>query len=680
MGGDRIRILDFGVVKQLEADIELTQVQSVVGSPQYMSPEQIRGEPVDGRADLYALGAILFQLVSGRVPFSGRDPMAVVMKHLTDPVPVIAEVNPSALVPASTEQIIYRAMAKSPSDRFSDAREMLEAINQEMASLRGMTSMTAEPTRVDPSLHEMATGILEDVDDCTLPDPSPLDTQPIQVSLRQLEGVRLEGYQAYIDLNCPYCFALFERISRWNIADQVEWRMIEHSSHLLDGEFDLEQEQMLSNEVFEVHHRAPDIDLHLPADRCQSTLATYLLAVVHGLFPDQVNALRRSVYQALWQQGHNIGDVGVLEALLREHQLPVELLGMCTEPPVEFTEWQAAWERGEYDFSIPVLTHEASGRVLIGLADQTSLAQFLLGDRMRVIDRTVCFYQRKPAILLCGWLNHAWPVLVDVKDKVEIIQAPTARRASEMLSERASPEVLMIEDGHVTAEELAQLGDQARSRSVPWLVVTTEPDPEKEIAALSAGAVEVLPAVGDGRIARARLSRILADRFRLTLDKRTSPVDSLTRLATRTVFIERLEEEWARALSQKEPLHVLLLNIDGFKAYNRTHGYFCGDKVLIDLSQQFQRVIAGQGGLLARFSGNEFVLLLLGASEEQREALGQSMQNVVVEAQIENRVEGSGGVLSASVGSFGLTPTAQDSVYALLDGAHQDLHTRRKGS
>jgi len=679
MGRERVRILDFGVVKQLESDIEITQVQSVVGSPQYMSPEQIRGEGVDGRADLYALGAILFQLLSGRVPFSGRDPMAVVMKHITEPVPAIAQLNPSALVPASVEGIVYRAMAKSPDDRFQTALEMMETITKELSVLQGGTPTTAAAAlNEDLALHEMVTGVLEAPEDCTLPDALELNTQPIEKSLEQLEGVDLDGYQAYIDLNCPYCYALFERLCRWNLAEQVEWRMVEHASHVLEGVFDLDQEQLLSNEVFEVHHRAPDIDLNLPRDRCQSTLATYLLAVVHGLFPEQTNTFRRAVYQALWQKGQNIGEVDVLKQLLKENGLPEELLGMCETPPEEFQSWQTEWERGDYDFSIPVLTHAPSGRVLIGLADQTSLAEFLLGDRMRVIDRTVCFYQRKPAILLCGWLNHIWPVLEDVKDKVEIIQAPTARKAAEMLSEHAAPELVMVEDGHVTPEELMSLGEQARARSVPWLVVTQTPDPDREIAALSAGAVEVLPIDGDGRIARARLSRILKDRFRLAAESRFSPMDSLTRLPTRRVFLERLEDEWSRAVKHRDRLGIVLLNLDGFKAYNRAHGYFCGDQVLVDLSRKFQRAIANDRGHLARFSGNEFVLLLPGATDTKIEEIAQSLKNMVQDARIENRASSGASCLAASVGVQGITPTDSDSIYLLLDGAHKDLQARRE--
>lgn len=683
MGGEHIKILDFGVVKQMAANLEITRVQSILGSPQYMSPEQVQGTEIDGRSDLYSLGAILFQLLSGRVPFSGRDPMSVVVKHITDPVPAIYEINPAVAIPADVEGIVRRAMAKAPADRFASARDMLATIQRVEAAISGTSDLAlartvAPEADLPASIHDMPTGVMDTEVDCMATNAVDQDnTLPLEDTLGQLAGVELEGYKAFIDLNCPYCYALFERISRWGVAGQIEWCMIEHSSHVLEGGFDLHQEELLSNEVFEVHHRAPDIDLSLPPERCQSTKATWLLAVIHRLFPEKANPFRRSLYAALWQFGRNIGDVGVLLDLLAAHGMPVELLSMCEEPPDEFKGWQAAWEQGDFDFSIPVLTHPASGRVLIGLADQSSLAEFLLGDRMRVIDRTVCFYQRKPSVLLCGWMSHVWTLLEDVKTKVEIIQAPTARRASEMLSERAVPELLIIEDGHVSAEELETLGRQARARSVPWVVATTTPSTEAEIDALSAGAIEYLPLDGDARIARARFGRILKDRFQMSSQSRMAPTDALTRLPTRRVLLERMEEEWERALERDEPLSLVLLNLDGFKAYNKHHGYLSGDEVLIELARNFQREVSGRGQQLARFSGNEFAALLPRATAHDASGVAQRMLDLVQSLRIQNGSGGDTAILKASIGVHCVVPAKTASVYELVDGAHRDLKFRR---
>ena len=459
VGGELVKILDFGVVKQLDDEMEITRVQTVVGSPQYMSPEQIKGEPLDGRSDLYSLGAIMFQLLTGRVPFPGQDPMSVVMKHITDPVPSFDDVDPSLGVPLFVEDLVKKALGKTSENRFRDARAMLRALSEASGKLRG--------TAPEPLFEHVREGALLDAPTAVLDAPTQLKPEDsLDLTVSQLRGTVLDGYVAYIDLNCPYCYALYERVYRWGLAEQIEWRMVEHASHVLDGEFDLVQEELLSSEVFEVHHRAPDIELSLPPDRCRSTQATHLIAIVQRLFPERTNAVRVALYRALWQEGRNIGDEEVMLDVLRAHGLPEELLGMCTEAPEEFLEWQRAWDQGDFDHSIPVMTHAATDRVIIGLADQISLAHFLLGERTRVVDRAVCFYQPKPVLLLCGWLSHLWPLLVEIKDSVEIIQAPTARRASEMLGERSSPAMLIIQDDHLTSDEMLQLGVQARSLSL----------------------------------------------------------------------------------------------------------------------------------------------------------------------------------------------------------------------
>lgn len=87
-----------------------------IGSPHYMSPEQIEGQTGDGRADLYSLGIVLYEMLTGRPPFDADDPFAVIGKHLSEPVPKL----PEAL--ALYQPLIDRTLAKRPEERFSSAR------------------------------------------------------------------------------------------------------------------------------------------------------------------------------------------------------------------------------------------------------------------------------------------------------------------------------------------------------------------------------------------------------------------------------------------------------------------------------------------------------------------------------------------------------------------------------
>lgn len=119
-------ISDFGIAKISRAQVSNVTGSGIIGTPAYMAPEQASGETVDGRTDIYALGIILFEMLTGRQPYEADTPMAVAIKHITDPVPHILEANPN--LPPAVEEIIQTAMAKSKDDRFSTAVEMVDAL------------------------------------------------------------------------------------------------------------------------------------------------------------------------------------------------------------------------------------------------------------------------------------------------------------------------------------------------------------------------------------------------------------------------------------------------------------------------------------------------------------------------------------------------------------------------
>ena len=122
-----IKILDFGLVKSLHGDAELTRNGAIIGSPLYMAPEQGRGEDVDHRADIYSLGCALYHMLTGRPPFSGPSPVGVIAMHMSD-VPVkVRSVAPE--VPDRLQQIVERMMAKAPADRPATYDELISALD-----------------------------------------------------------------------------------------------------------------------------------------------------------------------------------------------------------------------------------------------------------------------------------------------------------------------------------------------------------------------------------------------------------------------------------------------------------------------------------------------------------------------------------------------------------------------
>jgi eukaryotic-like serine/threonine-protein kinase len=115
-----VKVMDFGIARATTS-ATITQTQAVIGTAQYISPEQVEGREVDARGDLYSLGCLLYELLTGRVPFSGDSPVAIAYRHVReDPTPP-RQLNPR--IPAAVEAVTLRAMAKNPDERYQTAAE-----------------------------------------------------------------------------------------------------------------------------------------------------------------------------------------------------------------------------------------------------------------------------------------------------------------------------------------------------------------------------------------------------------------------------------------------------------------------------------------------------------------------------------------------------------------------------
>ncbi len=119
-------LTDFGLAKMAASTAHLTQTGGILGTPSYMSPEQGLGKKIDHRSDIYSLGVVLYQMAIGRLPYQAETPMAVVIKHIHDPLPPPSQFQPD--FSEGLERVILKSLAKSPEDRFESAGEMVKAL------------------------------------------------------------------------------------------------------------------------------------------------------------------------------------------------------------------------------------------------------------------------------------------------------------------------------------------------------------------------------------------------------------------------------------------------------------------------------------------------------------------------------------------------------------------------
>jgi len=159
----RVLLADFGLAKVLKdvtdqesSNGHLTSIGTIVGTPEYLSPEQGTGDTIDYRTDVYSLGIVLYQMLAGRVPFTGTSPVAVAIKHTIETPPPPTRFNPS--IPPAVEAVVLKAIAKKPDQRFSSAGEFAISLRQAVIAAGVTIPRTDEPFYQNTGKH-ISTGL-----------------------------------------------------------------------------------------------------------------------------------------------------------------------------------------------------------------------------------------------------------------------------------------------------------------------------------------------------------------------------------------------------------------------------------------------------------------------------------------------------------------------------------------
>jgi eukaryotic-like serine/threonine-protein kinase len=195
--GDWPMLADFGLAKMAEASQKLTGTGVGVGTPMYMSPEQGQGINVDHRTDIYSLGIMLYEMLTGDVPFRADTPMGVVIKHITAPMPMPRSINPD--IPEPLERIILKATAKSPDQRFQTANEMSEVLELMLHQL-----MVTEAPAILPDFEVPDVYAPTEIVKASEPQP-PHPPLPVEIEAEAPREIPVSASPVIKEIICPAC-------------------------------------------------------------------------------------------------------------------------------------------------------------------------------------------------------------------------------------------------------------------------------------------------------------------------------------------------------------------------------------------------------------------------------------------------------------------------------------------
>ena len=201
---DRAILTDFGIVKMLGGASAYTVTGALIGTPDYIAPEQALGRPGDKRSDIYSLGVLLFQIATGKLPYEADTPLAVVLKHVNEPPPLPITFNPD--VPLDLQAVILKAMAKDPAQRYHSAADMLQALqNADLTTTAAKLRAMVVPLAVTTD----TTIATEKLDPPTLEQPAPAARPTVQRVACPLCLTLVDVYDRAQELTCSACAGRF---------------------------------------------------------------------------------------------------------------------------------------------------------------------------------------------------------------------------------------------------------------------------------------------------------------------------------------------------------------------------------------------------------------------------------------------------------------------------------------
>lgn len=484
--------------------------------------------------------------------------------------------------------------------------------------------------------------------------------------------------KVYLDLNCPFCFALHERILQSDNYDDVYWCYIEHAPSLSRESAGSAQHQQLDAEFNLIQQRAPEIEVKRP-DFCVNTrLAILSLIMIEQSYPQYATQYRIALYRAYWQQNRDISSFDVLMDILES--IGITWLDYSEQAEQLQLNYQKEWENGDFELRLPAIVSD-DDRIALGLQNAYNLQSFISGlqEPQLSLDET-CNFSGEYKLAFIGLPSLSSAIEQQTSgfnlfnfSSIEVFAADKDVDSFDAILLNFSGST----DLHCQA--LNQVKELKKAAlDFPICCVIEPENAATETLAFSLGANEIFTAQQDILALAARIKKRINTYRAIALLSRYAHVDGMTGLLNRRSFERNMEREWRIGCRAQTVLSVILLDFDCFKAYNDHYGHCEGDECLKKLAQVIRERIYRPSDIAARFGGEEFVLLLPNTDIESARLVAERIRLAVVNAQIPHQQNPVSEYVTISLGLATCIPHSDQTPVQLLELADQSLYQSKE--
>lgn len=480
----------------------------------------------------------------------------------------------------------------------------------------------------------------------------------------------------YADLNCPYCCVLNERLEQMGLSQSVNWLPVEHAPDLYKHSFTGLDKQDLIREVNDVHVRAPDIALILPATRPNSRHASKLLATIIRDHPGKAVAFRTAVYRALWQQGEDISDTEVLNQLLLATGLP--LLQAKPAAESDLLTWHTAWEQGQFARNIPSM-ESSIGFKLLGLPPREQLKQFMRQGSAKVTDfnDASCVSSERYSIAVVSETRDDWP-------KPKLLDAiacyhyyTSAESLAALAPEHHKLDMIIVNNPGQDAISIIKSLKRSSFTQYTSIILLSD-DEAIQVEAYCSGVTDIVRSRINEEILGHRMVRLL--RAKRSNDKlfEIARIDALTGLYNRREFDAAIEREWRQRQREQQTLSLLMIDLDYFKAYNDCYGHGMGDEVLRRFARVIESCTNRPADLAVRYGGEEFAVILPSVDIEGATHVAELIREQTEVHDIKHSASSASPHITVSIGVAEAVPTATMTIAAFINQADKALYKAKE--